>query len=137
VVERQNPNEVTQGRLVRYTEVNGMADPNSEWIIIGDQWGNGFPSCSSTHNVGSVVFGLDGILRLFFFSLSHEALFFSTLCIIGTLFVNGGDGAHFENVDDGNSEFYVPFSSFLNISAFFRRQPLPRVRSILRSGVWS
>ena len=39
-----------QGKLVRYTEVNGYASPASEKILIGETWGTGFPDCFDSHH---------------------------------------------------------------------------------------
>lgn len=70
----------TQGVIVRYTDVNGVADPASITYIIGGPTGsaNGFVICSNSHAVGDLVFGLDG-----------------------TLFASSGDGSHWEWTDDG------------------------------------
>jgi glucose/arabinose dehydrogenase len=66
------------GLIVRYTEVNGVADPNSRLILIGQTKGSGFPVCESAHTVGDIIFGRDG-----------------------SLLASAGDGAHYEFPDHG------------------------------------
>jgi glucose/arabinose dehydrogenase len=70
------------GRLTRYTGTvasNGnVASPSSRLVLLGDTPARGIPVCDPSHTVGSVRFALDG-----------------------TLFVSAGDGAHFNEMDDG------------------------------------
>ena len=57
-------NAATIGRLTRYTcrSSDGFrsVDPASRQILIGETKQTGFPICSDTHGVGSLVFGEDG-----------------------------------------------------------------------------
>lgn len=80
----------TQGVIVRYTEVNGVADPASATHIIGGPTGsaNGFVVCSNSHTVGDLVFGQDG-----------------------TLFASSGDGSHWEWTDDGTDRIAYVFQN--------------------------
>ena len=59
-------NAATIGRLTRYTcrSSDGFrsVDPASRQILIGETKQTGFPICSYTHGVGSLVFGEDGTL---------------------------------------------------------------------------
>src|SRR5713101_5323540 len=59
-------NNATIGRLTRYTcrASDGFrsVDPASRFILIGATKDTGFPLCSDTHGVGSLVFGEDGTL---------------------------------------------------------------------------
>ena len=82
-----NPNanayfDATIGRLTRYTcrasDNFRSVDPASRLILIGETKQTGIPVCSSTHGVGSLVFGQDG-----------------------TLLVSCGEGAIAEGVDFG------------------------------------
>jgi len=75
----------TFARLTRYA-----ADPNNDFntallasrlVLIGQNPDEGFPSCSSSHTIGTLTFGFDG-----------------------GLFVGAGDGAHFEFMDDGGAD---------------------------------
>ena len=50
-------------------------------MLLGDKPTDGFPACDSSHLVGDLAFGLDG-----------------------TLLASGGDGAHWEWVDDGSNK---------------------------------
>ncbi len=68
------------GRLTRYTADGNVADLASRTILLADIAQDGFPSCSVTHSIGTVKFGLDG-----------------------TLFVGGGEGAHPEFIDGGQN----------------------------------
>ena len=57
----------TMGRITRYqctyTSVTGWrADPDSRHILVGETISTGMPICSTTHGVGSLVFGRDGTL---------------------------------------------------------------------------
>ena len=69
------------GRLTRYqlsaTDSNAV-DASTRTILIGASWGEGIPSTSGAHNVADLAWGRDG-----------------------TLLVSAGDGAHFEDADDG------------------------------------
>ena len=84
-------NAATIGRLTRYTcrSSDGFrsVDPASRQILIGETKQTGFPICSYTHGVGSLVFGEDG-----------------------TLLVSAGDGATADAVDPGGnvSGSYAP-----------------------------
>lgn len=70
--------QATQGVVVRYTDINGVADPNSRTALVGkDPW-TGFVVCGNSHSVGDLAFGHDG-----------------------TLFAGSGDGGHWEWDDDG------------------------------------
>ena len=40
---------ITQGIVVRYTEVNGQGDINSEFVLLGKDLGKGIPSCHNSH----------------------------------------------------------------------------------------
>ncbi len=75
-------NSATIGRLTRYTCTSSNSfrsvDLSSRLILIGQSKTNGFPICSYTHGVGSLVFGQDG-----------------------TLLVSCGDGATASAVDEG------------------------------------
>jgi len=59
-------NAATIGRLTRYTcrSADGFrsVDPTSRQILIGETKQTGFPICSVSHGVGSLVFGEDGTL---------------------------------------------------------------------------
>ena len=59
-------NNATIGRLTRYTcrasDSFRSVDPASRFILIGATKDTGFPLCSDTHGVGSLVFGEDGTL---------------------------------------------------------------------------
>ena len=59
-------NAATIGRLTRYTcrSSDGFrsVDPASRLILIGETKQTGFPMCSETHGIGSLVFGEDGTL---------------------------------------------------------------------------
>ena len=61
-------NAATIGRLTRYTcrSADGFrsVDPTSRQILIGETRQTGIPICSTTHGVGSLVFGEDGTLLL-------------------------------------------------------------------------
>ncbi len=81
---------VTYARLVRYraTEESGrtVADPDSRQVLIGESAADGIPVGFSSHTVGDLVFGEDGML-----------------------FVSAGDGAHWDFVDYGqDSGYYDP-----------------------------
>ncbi len=57
----------TMGRITRYTctytSVTGWrADPASRHILVGETMSTGIPICSTSHGVGSLVFGTDGTL---------------------------------------------------------------------------
>jgi len=73
----------TFGRLTRYAtsiDVNGdlVADPASRAVLIGQTWGEGFPSLHFSHAVGDLRFASDG-----------------------SLLVSNGDGAHWDLTDFG------------------------------------
>ncbi len=72
------------GRVTRYTctATNDFrsVNPASRLVLIGETKTNGFPLCSDTHGVGSLVFGRDG-----------------------TLLVSCGDGATAWQVDTGGT----------------------------------
>src|SRR6266536_569318 len=61
-------NAATIGRLTRYTcrSSDGFrsVDPASRQILIGETRQTGIPICSTTHGVGTLVFGEDGTLLL-------------------------------------------------------------------------
>ena len=61
-------NAATIGRLTRYTcrSADGFrsVDPTSRQILIGETRQTGIPICSTTHGVGTLVFGEDGTLLL-------------------------------------------------------------------------
>ena len=84
-------NAATIGRLTRYTcrSVDDFrsVDLASRTILLGETKETGFPICSYTHGVGSLVFGEDG-----------------------TLLVSCGDGASADGVDSGGafSGSYAP-----------------------------
>ena len=84
-------NAATIGRVTRYTcrSSDGFrsVDLTSRQILIGETKQTGFPICSYTHGVGSLVFGEDG-----------------------TLLVSAGDGATADTVDQGGnvSGSYAP-----------------------------
>jgi len=68
-----NPNanlydDASIGRVTRYTcrSSDGFrsVDPASRFILIGETKSTGFPMCSDTHGVGSLVFGQDGTLLI-------------------------------------------------------------------------
>ena len=75
----------TFGRLTRYTLTRTtegyQADPDSRLILIGEDPADGFPTCSSTHTVGTLRFADDG-----------------------SLFISAGDGANVDYVDYGQNE---------------------------------
>ena len=70
--------------VFRWLSVSG---PGQRQILIGETKQTGFPICSYTHGVGSLVFGEDG-----------------------TLLVSAGDGATADTVDQGGnvSGSYAP-----------------------------
>ena len=84
-------NAATIGRLTRYTcrasDNFRSVDLASRFILLGETKQTGLPICSTTHGVGSLVFGEDG-----------------------TLLVSGGEGASLETVDSGGavSGSYAP-----------------------------
>ncbi len=45
------------GRLTRYTEVGGVADPSSRLVLIGNGPEDGWPLASVTHTIGDLLFG--------------------------------------------------------------------------------
>ncbi|MDX2148567.1 MAG: PQQ-dependent sugar dehydrogenase [Planctomycetota bacterium] len=70
----------TIGRLTRYT-VNAAGtgvEPSSRQVLVGSSLTNGFPVCHQSHSIGTVLFGEDG-----------------------SLLVGNGDGASYEEVDNG------------------------------------
>ena len=75
----------TFGRLTRYTlhatDSGYEVDPESRMVLIGDDPADGFPSCYTTHTIGTLRFGTDG-----------------------SLFVSSGDGASKDYVDYGQNE---------------------------------
>jgi glucose/arabinose dehydrogenase len=77
-------NAATIGRLTRYTcrSADGFrsVDLASRQILIGETKQTGFPMCSYSHGIGSLVFGEDG-----------------------TLLVSCGDGATADTVDQGGN----------------------------------
>ena len=76
----------TVGRLTRYTAVGDTADTASRFVLLGSSAADGFANCFLSHAVGALAFGQDG-----------------------SLFVSGGDGAHFDWVDAGqDSTAYDP-----------------------------
>ncbi|HVS17999.1 MAG TPA: PQQ-dependent sugar dehydrogenase, partial [Planctomycetota bacterium] len=72
----------TIGRLVRYrakaSDGFSTVDPASRTVLIGESMSTGFPIVHQSHGIGSLVFGEDG-----------------------TLLVSCGDGASYNEVDDG------------------------------------
>ncbi len=86
-----NPNSneyfnATIGRLTRFTcrasDDFRSVDPASRFVLIGETKQTGFPLCSDTHGVGSLVFGADD-----------------------TLLVSCGDGASAGTEDEGGAAF--------------------------------
>jgi glucose/arabinose dehydrogenase len=79
------PQSAAWGRVVRYTGTAGSngneADLASRLVLIGDTAPEGIPVCEPSHTVGSLRFGHDG-----------------------SLFVSAGDGAHFDQMDDGGND---------------------------------
>ncbi|OLB02564.1 MAG: hypothetical protein AUH08_02830 [Verrucomicrobia bacterium 13_2_20CM_54_12] len=78
-------NAATIGRLTRYTcrSADGFrsVDPASRQILIGETRQTGIPICSTTHGVGSLVFGADD-----------------------TLLLSCGDGASYQVADIGGAQ---------------------------------
>src|SRR5262245_58322538 len=70
--------QVTFGRLARFTAQGSTADPSSRKILLGHSAADGFVICHSSHAIGTVKFANDG-----------------------TLFAGSGDGAHFDLTDSG------------------------------------
>lgn len=96
----------TFARLTRYTadpaDGRNTALDASRFVLLGAESDCGFVSCSQSHTIGTLRFGLDG-----------------------TLFVSAGDGASFSVVDDGgqHSSCFLPdpfpgFGSDEDIGAF-------------------
>src|SRR6266481_4695642 len=77
--------DATIGRLTRYTcrSADGFrsVDPASRQILIGETRQTGIPICSTTHGVGSLVFGADD-----------------------TLLLSCGDGASYQVADIGGAQ---------------------------------
>lgn len=69
---------VTYGRLTRYTISGDTASGASRLVLLGNSAADGFPHCDSSHAIGRVRFGPDGML-----------------------FASAGDGAHYDRADDG------------------------------------
>jgi glucose/arabinose dehydrogenase len=70
-------------RLTRYsasTANPNVADLGSRHILLGETFREGIPACSSSHAIGTVVFGGDGMLL-----------------------VGSGDAASFDEMDDGGT----------------------------------
>jgi glucose/arabinose dehydrogenase len=53
----EDPNIPTFGRLTRYTELLGHANPASRVVLIGNSAADGFPLASITHTIADLVFG--------------------------------------------------------------------------------
>ncbi|MEZ4828339.1 MAG: PKD domain-containing protein [Bacteroidia bacterium] len=100
--------DATIGRITRYTAESATnfntVDYSSRLILVGDSVHNGFPSLHQSHHVGSLVFGTDG-----------------------TLMAACGDGASYEQVDQGgqvsggwvnNGLSYGIISAAQNIGAY-------------------
>jgi glucose/arabinose dehydrogenase len=79
----------TFGRVTRYTldKTTGFTTvvPNSRKILVGETASAGFPIFSTTHGVGTLLFGQDG-----------------------TLLVGCGEGAQYSAADGGGSISYAP-----------------------------
>jgi len=78
-----NYNNATIGRLARYTArvSDGTIEPTSRKVLLGESISTGIPILSTTHGVGSLVFGSDG-----------------------TLMVSCGDGGNASTVDGGSTQ---------------------------------
>ncbi|NNF05326.1 MAG: PKD domain-containing protein [Candidatus Eisenbacteria bacterium] len=70
--------QVTLGRLTRYTVAADTADTSSRFIILGNTAADAIANCYESHSVGALRFGQDG-----------------------SLFISAGDGAHYEYADGG------------------------------------
>ncbi len=111
------PDTESFGRLTRYTGTTAsggnVADPDSRFVLIGEDPSQGIPGCHASHHIGSLRFGFDG-----------------------SLFLSAGDGAHYDFTDGGGADdpCFVRgmFSEDQDIGAFRSQYLMSHSGKILR-----